>query len=494
MKHHRVIGLALALASGLHIVCTDAGEPTPADQAREALHQAISFFHDHVAVRGTYLWQYSEDLGKREGEGKATSTQGWVQPPGTPAVGLAILDAWKATGEQIYLSAARETAYALAWGQLQSGGWTYFIDFDPESRRPLAYRRMDTPPRRARNVTSLDDDTTQSAIRFLVAVDQALQFKDPRIHDCARYALENLLAAQYPNGAWPQGFREQPDLSQHPVKPADYPESWSRSAIGADYWRYYTLNDNVLADTIRTLFSASAVYRSPAATADMNELAEHCWQAALKGADFILLAQMPEPQSAWAQQYNFDMHPAWARKFEPPAISGSESQRILETLMEVYRRTGQPQYLEPIPRALAWFQRSRRADGRLARFYELRTNRPLYFTRDYQLTYDDGDVPTHYAFTVPDRTPAIRRQFDELRRHPPETAPAPELPPASPPSEQSIRTLITAQDERGRWVENARLRYHGSDDPTTRVIRSATFIRNVRLLSRYLARPSSSSP
>ena len=36
-----------------------------------------------------------------------------------------------------------------------------------------------------------------------------------------------------------------------------------------------------------------------------------------RAGDFILAAQMPEPQPAWAQQYDAAMHPAWARKFEP---------------------------------------------------------------------------------------------------------------------------------------------------------------------------------
>jgi hypothetical protein len=50
-----------------------------------------------------------------------------------------------------------------------------------------------------------------------------------------------------------------------------------------------------------------------------------------------------------------------------------------------------------------------------------------------------------------------------------------------------VKSVIAAQDQRGRWVEDGRLRYHGSSDPATKVIRCATFIRNVETLSRYLA-------
>jgi hypothetical protein len=69
--------------------------------------------------------------------------------------------------------------------------------------------------------------------------------------------------------------------------------------------------------------------------------------ALLKLGDFLILAQMPEPQPAWAQQYNFDMQPMWARKFEPPAISGRESEDAMETLLFLYEQTGDTKYLAP---------------------------------------------------------------------------------------------------------------------------------------------------
>ena len=37
-------------------------------------------------------------------------------------------------------------------------------------------------------------------------------------------------------------------------------------------------------------------------------------QALRKLGDFLILAQMPEPQPAWAQQYNYEMKPIWARE------------------------------------------------------------------------------------------------------------------------------------------------------------------------------------
>jgi PelA/Pel-15E family pectate lyase len=481
--------VALTWTAGFGAAAGLAAEATVREQALAGLRRGVEFFRRDVAVEGTYLWQYSEDLAKREGEGKATATQGWVQPPGTPAVGSALLDAHAATGDEYYLDAVRETAHGLARGQLQSGGWAYFIDFNPQTSRPLAYRLGGSTSKKARNHSTLDDNTTQAALLFLMHADRALKFEDGRVHEAARCALESVLRAQYPNGAWPQGYDRPPEPDKFPVKKAAFPERWSRTHLGGDYHRFYTFNDDVIGDVVEMLFAAWRIYREPGAPADMRPLADGARAAAEKAGDFILLAQLPDPQPAWAQQYDFDMHPAWARKFEPPAVCGGESQGVLRTLLSLYRQTGNRKYLEPIPRAIQYFQRSRRPDGRLARFYELQTNRPLYFTKDYQLTYDDGDVPTHYAFAVGDGTAAIARELERVSRlNAAELAETlrPARPKADRGLEKAVRSLLAAQDARGRWVEDGRLHYHGADDPTTRVIRCETFIRHVRTLSRYL--------
>ncbi len=458
------------------------------DRAALGLRRAVEFFRREVAVHGTYLWQYSEDLSKREGEGVASATRGWVQPPGTPSVGMAFLTAYEATGDRFYLDAAVETARGLMRGQLLSGGWTYFIEFDPALRKKIAYR--DGGGTAGRNVTTLDDDTTQSALRFLMRTDQALAFQDARIHEAVQHALESLLKAQYPNGAWPQGYDRFPEPGKYPVQKASYPESWPWTWPGdGQYWLRYTLNDNALLTTIETMFAAGRIYGEKAQAGEWANLAARCRAAAEIAGDFLLLAQMPEPQPAWAQQYDFEMHPAWARKFEPPAVTGGESQGVLRTLLELYRETGHEKYIEPIPRALAYLRRSRLPNGRLARFYELQTNKPLYFTPDYRLTYDGRDAPTHYAFEVPDQTQAIERELDRLM----DTRPDPAAlqgrkKPArvNPPGIAEVEAVLDAQDDRGRWIEGGGLRYHRPKDPAIRVIRSQTFIRNVEILSRYL--------
>lgn len=449
--------------------------------ASESLRRAVEFFSREVATEGGYLWRYSEDLSRREGEGKAPNTAVWVQPPGTPSVGAALLQAYHSTGEPFYLEAAKQAGMCLVRGQLRSGGWTYRIDFDPRERRRNAYRvdPAGADGDKRRDTSTLDDNTTQAALDFLMRLDQTLQFGDAAIHEAAEYGLRRLLAVQYPNGAWPQRFDGPPDPDQHPFLQASYPESWSRTFPAEDYSRFYTFNDGAMEDVIRLMFDAARIYEQREYRA-----------AAERAGDFILLAQMPDPQPAWAQQYDTRMHPAWARKFEPPSITGGESQGVMRALLELYHQTGDRKYLEPIPRAVAYLRKSALPDGRLARFYELQTNRPLYFTTDYQLTYDDGDMPTHYSFKVGNDLDSIERRYRQALEGGPRRPVARSSTRRGKPSDREIaqvKAIIAGQDDHGRWVEPGKLRSYGDDDPTTHVIDCQTFIRNVQMLSGYLA-------
>jgi hypothetical protein len=488
MMTRRLVLLIVPLSAVLS--CPAHSDAQLREAAAKALRKASEFFLSRVSTEGGYLWRYSKDLTKREGEGRASDTMVWVQPPGTPSVGMAFLDAYHDTGDAFYLEAARKAGDCLVRGQLESGGWEYRIDFDPNGRKRYAYRvDKGQEGRRDRNTSTLDDNTTQAALRLLMQLDKTLDFKDPKIHEAAQYGLDRLLAVQYPIGAWPQRFTEPPDPEKFPVKKASYPESWSRTYPGSRYSAFYTFNDNAISDVIDVMFMASEIYGD-----------QRYRQSAERAGQFILLAQMPEPQPAWAQQYDADMHPAWARKFEPPSVTGGESQGVMRTLLQLYRQTGDKKYLEPIPRAIAYFRRSELPGGRLARFYELKTNRPLYFTKTYELTYSDDDMPTHYAFKVGNGTERIERDYQrllksgagELRREPSTgsrraSASRTARAKGSSPAVARVKAVIAALDDQGRWVEDGRLRYHGDDDPVRRVIDCRTFIANVRILSSYLA-------
>ncbi|MFN0105202.1 MAG: pectate lyase [Bryobacteraceae bacterium] len=495
-----------------------------------AMKKASTFYVDRVSTRGGYHFTYTDDLSYGRSEHGEGATQVETQREGTPAAGMAFLEAWWASGDRFYLDAAAKAAHAGVAGQLCSGGWDYIIEFDPAKRSQYPYRADGNCRGQKSPPTTLDDNVTQAMVRLLMRVDRELEFKDSKIHEAALFALNSLLKAQYPNGAWPQRFTVPPDAAAFPVKKASYPESWTRKWPGANYNQHYTFNDNSIADAIDLFLEAGRIYGDAKYPA-----------AAERGGGFILLAQMPEPQPAWAQQYDVDMHPAWARVFEPPSVTGGESQGILQILMVLYRETGERKYFDAIEPALGWLEKSViPGKNRLARFYELRTNRPLYITKGtqiqaktlgsarldgYEVSYDGSSVITHYAvLTGAEKLPLIRREFEALRK---ERTPRPArlhgLSPWAggdgPRGAGSVGSIVGGMDDRGAWVEegvigkadkvvsvfaahdmvltingraipvkeNDRVElFDGAQPPRQKVIRTTTFVRNLERLAAAL--------
>ncbi|MGQ9606879.1 MAG: pectate lyase [Thermogutta sp.] len=446
--------------------------------ARAALRRAVQFFDQVVSVEGGYLWNYSEDLDQREGEEKAGPRTAWVQPPGTPSVGMALLDAYRWTREEICLHAAERAAGALVKGQLVSGGWDYRIEFDPQSRARFRYRVSPAGGENAVNTSTLDDDVTQSALRFLMEYDRETGMKNRSVREAVRYGLQALQAVQRPNGGWPQRFSKPPLPEDYPDLPASYPDTWAREWPRASYQDCYTLNDNTHADALKTMLLAWRIYGD-----------EDAATAARRGGEFLVKARMPDPQPAWAQQYDRRMQPCWARKFEPPAVTGGESQGVMQTLILLYHETGEERFLAPIPEAIAYLQRSVLPDGSLARFYELKSNRPLFFTSDYRLTYSDADMPTHYAFKVGNQLASIERQYAEAIRN----GPRPRIgklavpPRPSPALTEEAARVVAELDDQGRWLEIGRLKTAPNDTGNQRILTTRTFIRNLGVLAQYLA-------
>jgi len=433
--------------------------------------KAATYYRNNVAVNGGYVYHYSLDLKERWGEGPANPQQIWVQPPGTPTVGMAFLKAYEATGDNFYLYAARDAAMALAYGQLKTGGWSNQIDFNS-----LDLKKFGTKDYRYRDShSSLDDGQTQSATQLMVKVDAAFKFQHPHIHQSAKRALDALLAAQFPNGGFPQVWRG--PVEKQPILKANYPNyDWRTEGRIKNYWDYYTLNDNVCGYVTDTLITAHEVYKDP-----------RYLEALARLGDFLILAQMPDPQPAWAQQYNYNMQPMWARRFEPAAISGDESEEVIETLMKIAVATGNNKYLQPIPKALNYLKKSELPDGQLARFYELKTNRPLYMVRKskkvYQLTYDDSNLPSHYGWKMNSHINQLTLKYNALVKN---------LSQGHPPTKvktSEVTLILQSLDPQGRWIsthDGRKLVGQAKFPLNAKYLSSAVFSENLTTLSNYL--------
>lgn len=389
-------------------------------------------------------------------------------------MGQAYLRAFAATKDDFYLRAAREAAEALVDGQLQSGGWTQVIHFVlPERGRMGRYRRGEGTGRVGSwNVSSLDDGQTQAALQFLMRTDKVLGFQHEGIHEAVTFGMKALLDAQFPNGGFPQVWTGR--VEAKPVVEAQYPEGgWKSAARIKNYWDGYTLNDGVAGTVAATLMLAFQIYENQEYHAAVRRL-----------GDFLILAQMPEP--GWCQQHNDEMIPMWARKFEPPAIAGTESQDVMETLIKIARFTDDQRYLEPISTALEYFkQRCVLRDGRLARFHELKTNRPLYMDSDYQITYDDSEAPSHYGWKHPARLEKIEEAFRAAQENLDQPSAR-----SSRPREREVREILAKLDEQGRWITNdagEHLVGQPKFESGFRFLSSAVFSKNVETLSAYLS-------
>jgi PelA/Pel-15E family pectate lyase len=440
------------------------------EDALQSMKKGAEFYRSKIASHGGYVYYYSEDLKQRWGEGRATADTIFVQPPGTPTVGMAYLKAYEATHDPMYLDAATEAAEALVYGQLQSGGWTQVIHYAPAERLGK-YRHGKGG---SWNSSTLDDGQTQSALQMLARLDGALRFKHAKIHEAALFGFDALLKAQFPNGAFPQVWTK--PVEPHPIVKPKYPDyDWRTEGRVKNYWDYYTLNDNLAGSVSETLITAHQVYGDAKYKAALERL-----------GDFLLLAQMPDPQPGWCQQYSYDMIPIWARKFEPPAVTAWESQDVMEVLIKIANYTGNKKYLEPIPRGLEYFQKCLLPDGRVARYYELKTNKPLYMDQQYQLTYDDSAVPEHYGWKQSARFDEIRAKYEQARSAKGKSS----TPQPTKPSATEVRQIIDQQDSAGRWVstfQGERLVGQPKFPNGFRYISSDVFSHNIDLLSRFVS-------
>lgn len=473
MKPRQILASALLLCLTLSTFAQDRTSP---EAVKTALRKATDYLVS-ISTEDGYLWWYSSDLKQRRGEEVATETQIWVQPPGTPAVGTAFLRAYEATRDEAHLRAALGTAKALARGQLESGGWSYVIELDPKLRQQWAYHADSaaTKPdfKSRKNTTTFDDNNTQSALTFLMTfLDVATNLPPDQLNPLRAaldFGLTRMLDAQYPIGAWPQRFTGAPhDPAKHPIRPANIATNWPRQWPHADYGGFYTLNDNTQSDCIRTMLAA---YRH---TGDKRLL-----EAAKRGGEFLILAQLPEPQPGWAQQYNYDMQPAWARAFEPPSACAGESGGVIRTLGRLYLETGEEKFLKPAPAFFAWLQRSQLSSNRWARLYELETNKPIYGDRDGEIHYTLGEISAErrrgYSWQSSFDLPETIAWYERIKSDGREKTLAEEKRRDAPsrPKANAVSTILSQQEASGRWA-------------STNGVSMRQFLGNMETLTDYL--------
>lgn len=281
---------------------------------------------------------------------------------------------------------ARAVADSVLQYQSQAGGWPKSTDL---ARAPLT--PADIPPPGRGRANSLDNDATTVPLAFIARMVAATG--EPRYAQSFERGFEYLLAAQYPNGGWPQFW---------PLRQTKYYDhiTYNDGAM----IRVMELLDDVAAGAEPYVF-VDAVRRGRARA------------AVARGVDCILQTQIRQDGTltGWCAQHDEEtLAPAWARAYEPPSLSGGETVGVVRFLMSIEHPT--PEIVAAVSGAVAWLDkvalqgvrlaRVRRGDGRderwlvedssapllWARFYELGTNRPLYLDRDSVFRYDFGEI------------------------------------------------------------------------------------------------------
>jgi hypothetical protein len=474
----------------------DAGEDLKEAQVLAAMKRATDFIMNTVSNRGGFLWHYSEDFSKQWGEVPARKSQIWVQPPGsTTTVGMMLLRAATVTKDPDYLRYAERVARALIWGQLPSGGWHYFIDFDMPGLRKW-YEEVASQCRGWEEFyhyygnATFDDDTTTSAARFLLEIYSSTL--DPEFRPALLKALDFILEAQYPSGGWPQ---------RYPLR-YDYPHNGH-----PDYTSFYTYNDEVIRNNIYLLLEAYHKLGN-----------EEYLKAARRGMDFYIISQLPAPQAGWALQYDMEMKPAWARSYEPAALCSDQTVENIKDLESFYMITGDRRYLEPVPKAIQWLEdsflnKSSSQNFTHATFYEVGSNKPLYARHEvkdakiasYRVGYEEFDLPSYGGRRNID-VASLKKEFELIKGLNPEQARAEGQrreqervrQEATRVDSQMAVKIIASMDSRGAWIADIKFldTDNYADNPPIRFkgIDTNTYVSNMNRLITYLGNLRNAAP
>jgi hypothetical protein len=281
-------------------------KPDAADKfrkrVRSALRQAVRFMDEEVSYRGGYVWAYLPDLSVSWGEMEAKRTMCWIQPPGTPSAGHAFLDAYHATGDELFYKAAERTARALVAAQHPAGGWNYIYDFAGEASLKHWYETIGANGWRLEEFqhyygnATFDDAGTAVASQFLLRM--YLEKRDWRFRGPLYKAIDFVTSAQFSSGVadggWPQRYPPFPgSVSSMPLpNPQQLPPGATQGMEDGDYTRQITFNDDVAGENIKFMLMC-VVGLGETRLIEPVQRAMQC----------LRRLQQPGPQAGWALQH-----------------------------------------------------------------------------------------------------------------------------------------------------------------------------------------------
>ena len=350
----------------------------------------------------------AESIGRRDKDGKLDTTH--LGPKGQREIGILAahefvrvvpamqpylheLVAWRDAMRQKPAWYSSPEAIRIAGNLLlyqhDNGGWEKNIDM----AAPLGSgTQKEVIAAKKEAHTTIDNDATYTQMNFLARVYTATS--RPEYKQAFRRGLDYVLAAQYPNGGWPQFY-----------------------PLRHGYWDHITYNDDAMVGVLDTLRDIAAQQPDYKFLDDADRAKAR--SAIDKGVECILKTQVVvagKPTVWCAQHDEKTLAPAMARKYELVSLSGSESVGVVRFLMGIEHPS--PEVVRAIEGAVAWFQASAIKGLRIehksapgspkgwdtvavadasappvwARFYEIGTNRPIFSGRDSVLKYSLAEI------------------------------------------------------------------------------------------------------
>ena len=290
----------------------------------------------------------------------------------------------KAPYEQYSPGQIVHIAENLLAGQNADGGWPKNKDW---TRAYLADERSGLRG----GPSTLDNRSTWAQVDYLARVYQQTGLE--RYADAAIRGIEYILGEQRESGGW----------------------------SGLDV-EAITFNDDVMTGVLRTLKAVIEDRELYGFTGDV--LLGRVESSYDKGLTCVLKCQIKVGGrlAAWCQQHDHKtLKPVWARAFEPPSIVTEESVSVVRFLMSINNPS--PEVIESIQSAVAWFDRVKIHGLRIedikaepvqfayhwsdidrvevkdpdappiwTRYYDLDTEKPIFCTRQRQITSSYTDL------------------------------------------------------------------------------------------------------
>jgi len=276
--------------------------------------------------------------------------------------------------------------------QTPAGGWSKNLDMTQHARAPgeqfaggnasIHLARFDNDAPRESSwsyVGTFDNSATTTQLRYLAKVVVAI---GPDRSDSYRAAflrgIDYILAAQFPNGGWPQVW-----------------------PLQGGYHDAITYNDDAMIKVLQLLNEVAAGHDEFSFVPESTR--EQAAAGIRRGIECILETQISVDghHTVWCQQHDaLTLQPTSARNYEMPSQSGAESAGIMTLLMGLPNPN--PKTIAAVHASAVWLEKTKLHDvafkpvgdeGRQlvpspgsgplwARYYEIGTDRPIFGDRD----------------------------------------------------------------------------------------------------------------